>query len=61
MFAHAGSWSLRSKTDTRWDAHGHSDFVGGFVIPRECQDKLEELKKELGEPPEDLEWSYHKY
>ncbi len=55
-----GVWWIKSKTDPRWDCHGEA-AVGGFAIPREAQDKLEELKKTLGEPPEDTEWGYEKY
>ena len=44
-----GSWWLRSKSDPRWNADGRTG-VGGFVMPKECEEKLEELKRELGEP-----------
>lgn len=54
-----GGWYLRSKSDPRWNADGRS-FVGGFTMPNECKRKLEEMKRELGEPPDDLEWGYMK-
>ena len=54
-----GSWWLRSKSDPRWNSDGRTD-VGGFVMPDECKQKLEELKKQLGELPEDLKWGYMK-
>ena len=54
-----GSWWLRSKSDSRWNSDGRT-YVGGFVMPDECKRKLDELKKTLSEPPEDLEWGYMK-
>jgi len=54
-----GSWWLSSKTDKRWNAHG-SGMVGGFGMPTECKKKLEKLKKQYGEPPDDLEFGYMK-
>lgn len=56
-----GAWTLESKSDSRWNCNG-TGVVGGFQCPKEALDKIEELKKELGEePPIDLEYSYHKY
>lgn len=55
-----GSWWLNSKSDPRWNVEGRSSYVGGLVMPSDCESKIEELKKELGEPPDDLEWGYMK-
>lgn len=49
------TWWLSSKIDKKWDFSGRC-CCGGFVMPKECEDKLEELKQKYGEPPEDLEW-----
>ena len=54
-----GDWWLKSKSDPRWNSHGRG-LVGGFVIPDNCKKKLEELEKELGNPPPDLRWNYMK-
>ena len=51
---------MSSKTDPKWNASGHSDYVGGFDIPIDCKNKIEFLKKSMGEPPEDLIWGYMK-
>ena len=56
-----GGWWLKSESDPRWNCSGSSDSVGGFVMPPECKQKFEDLKKELGEPPEDLKYGYMKY
>ena len=56
----SGSWSLCSEKDRRWNCNGLSPSVGSFEMPEEAKEKLEELKKVLGEPPDDLEWSYMK-
>jgi hypothetical protein len=29
-------------------------------MPSECERRIEELKQELGDPPDDLEWGYMK-
>lgn len=54
-----GSWWLHSKKDPRWDCNGRA-YVGGLVIPQECENKIKQLKQTLGEPPDDLEWGYMK-
>lgn len=54
-----GTWWLRSQKDSRWNSSGRID-VGGFAMPQDCKNELEELKKRLGEPPDDLEWGYMK-
>ena len=56
----SGSWSLYSKTDTRWNSSGSAEYCGGFTMPAECKVELERLKKKLGTPPDDLEYSYMK-
>ena len=50
-----GYWWLSSENDPRWNQNG-TGLVGGFAIPAKCETAIEELKKEYGEPPEDLEW-----
>lgn len=54
-----GSWWLHSEKDPRWNCTGRAG-VGGFVIPQECKNKIEQLKQTLGEPPDDLKWGYMK-
>jgi len=54
-----GTWWLNSKKDPRWNASGRS-HVGGFCMSVDCEKKLEELKKKLGDPPDDLEFGYMK-
>lgn len=55
-----GSWTLRSKSDPRWNCSGQGE-VGMFSIPRNAKKKVEKLKVEFGEaPPNDLEYSYMK-
>ena len=55
-----GSWWLNCPSDPRWNCGGRSLNVGGFAVPAETTAKIEELKKTLGEPPEDLEFGYMK-
>ncbi len=55
-----GGWWLKSAKDPRWNDNGRSDAVGGFVIPEECEKRFEEMKKQFGDPPDDLEWGYMK-
>lgn len=55
-----GGWYLKSKTDDRWSANGNSEHVGQFKIPKEAQEKIDELTKLYGKPPDDLEYGYMK-
>jgi len=55
-----GHWYIKSISDPRWDESGEG-FVGGGMIPRQCIDAIDRKKKELGNPPSDLEWGYTKY
>jgi hypothetical protein len=56
-----GCWWLISKTDNSWNSNGSSPWVGGFVMPQECKDRIYELKQLFNEdPPDDLEWGYMK-
>lgn len=54
-----GSWWMSSESDKRWNASG-TGYVGRFNMNPECKQKLEDLKKEFGDPPDDLEWGYMK-
>jgi hypothetical protein len=54
-----GTWWIRSAKDPRWKASGAGD-VGMFARPTEVDTKIEELKRSLGDPPDDLEWGYVK-
>lgn len=54
-----GSWYIISKKDPRWNASG-TGFVGMLTKPEEVDATIEEKKKTLGEPPDDLEWGYMK-
>lgn len=55
-----GSWRLHSESDSRWNANNEAQ-VGMFTMPEECKQKLDELKKKYGDPPEDLIYSYVKH
>lgn len=54
-----GTWFLYSKTNPKWCKSGRC-LCGGFMKPKEVDDALEKLKKQYGEPPEDLRWGYEK-
>ncbi len=55
-----GTWYLESKLDPRWNCRGRAELVGMFTCPPEAEEKIEELKKTLGDPPADLRWGYWK-
>ena len=59
MLLREGTWSVSSRLDPRWNASGHC-MCGGFVIPREAAEHIDAKKRELGDPPTDLEWGYMK-
>jgi len=54
-----GSWSIYSKKDPRWNFSG-SGRVGMMVCPPDAELRIEELKKILGDPPDDLAYEYMK-
>lgn len=51
-----GVWWYSSKKDPRWDVSGTVDIMSVFSDPPEAKEALERKKKELGEPPDDLEY-----
>lgn len=52
----SGSWYFNSKIDPRWNVSGHVSSLSVFTRPPEAEQALERLKKEHGEPPEDLSY-----
>ena len=55
-----GSWGLSSKSDPRWNASGRGYGLVSTGGPSEIKEKIEELTKKYGEPPEDLTSSFMK-
>jgi hypothetical protein len=55
-----GTWSVESKTDTRWNKLGRALGLVCENGPKEMKDWIEECKKIFGEPPKDLTWSFFK-
>ena len=56
-----GSWYLYSKLDPHWNATGRCEnLIVSAGMPEECSTKLEELKQQLGNPPEDLKYGVMK-
>lgn len=52
-----GYWSLRSKTDPRWDDSGDSDIITVMGMCPEAESSIARTKKLLKEePPADLEY-----
>jgi len=53
-----GTWILYSQMDERWNCSGRAVNHSSFVIPKEAEQMFWELKSNIGEPPDDLEWGY---
>ena len=53
-----GTWWLRSERDPRWDCAECSVAVGGVEVLPECSERIEELMRVFGTPPDDLQWGY---
>lgn len=51
------AWFLKSK-NKNWKCSGAFIYKGMRGIPIECSIKIEELKLEFGDLPEDLEWGF---
>jgi len=59
-FTNKSSWWLRSESDTRWNANGNCMY-GGFVMPNEVKNQIENFKLKYGDYPKDLEWGCMKH
>jgi len=55
-----GSWWISSQSDPRWNGGGRSEEVGGFELPKEAREFVQQKEKELGDPPADVSWGYWK-
>jgi hypothetical protein len=56
-FTKPGYCSLSSKKDDRWNVEVRCEnIVFRSGLPDELKKKYEELKKKLGDPPNDLRW-----
>jgi hypothetical protein len=52
-----GTWYVSSKSDPRWDANGRTEqMLFSVGTPPELDKHLAQKMKELGDPPDDLEW-----
>jgi hypothetical protein len=53
----SGSWWLSSESDPRWNCDGRAEYLAFTAgTPSEVTDRIEALRKTLGEPPADLEY-----
>ncbi len=58
MSERPGTWKLSSESDPRWNCHGRVDrLVISEGLHPDVQAKIEELKKQYGEQPDDLHYS----
>jgi hypothetical protein len=51
-------WWIRSDQNPLWNYEGKSTLRPGGGPPQELVLKIEDMRSELGEPPEDLGWGY---
>ena len=54
-----GTWWIRSKKDSRWNREGEG-FYDTFSAEEMLRGKVAEMKKTLGEYPDDLEIGFMK-
>ena len=56
-----GVWGFHSEKDPRWNVSRHIDcWACTAGMPPEAEEELKRLKKEYGEQPKDLEFSFFK-
>lgn len=57
-----GTWWLASKSDSRWCASGQAGRVPTFIftLPDEAKATLTEMRRQFGDPPEDLEYGCYR-
>ena len=51
-------WRVNSKLNKNWNDSGAFIYKGMRGVPMEISYRIEELKLQYGEPPEDLEWGF---
>jgi hypothetical protein len=51
-------WWVRSDQNPLWNCEGKSTLRPGGGPPQELVLKIEDMRVDLGEPPEDLGWGY---
>ena len=56
-YAKRKKWWIQSQIDPRWNYQGDG-ISTRYDTPKECLDKLKELKEELGDQPPDLIFGY---
>ena len=52
----SGYWYLHSDIDDRWNCSGDCAIYSVFYMPKECENKLNELKEKYKDSPKDLKW-----
>lgn len=55
-----GSWSVSSKSDSRWNKSGRGIGAVTSGGPQEMQDWYDKCKEKYGEPPTDLTYFFMK-
>jgi hypothetical protein len=55
-----GDWSLRSEKDPRWNNSGRTKWLVSAGICPDGQIWINQCKKNFGDPPDDLTYSFFK-
>jgi len=53
-----GTWWLCSVQEPRWGRAERSVAVGGVDVLPECSVRIDELTRDFGPPPDDLQWGH---
>lgn len=54
-----GTWWIESKTDKRWNCGGRA-YASVLSASRLIEDKIDELTRRYGDPPDDIEVGFMK-
>lgn len=55
-----GTWSVYSKSDSRWNKSGRASGLVCTGGPQKMKDWIKECKEKYGDPPEDATMSFMK-
>lgn len=54
------NWWIRSGSNPVWNTEGNSILMLGEGPPLAVIEAMEQMQRDHGEPPEDIEWGYEK-
>lgn len=54
------TWWIRSNMNPAWNREGSTQLMPGGGPPLAVVEAMEEMERDHGDPPEDIEWGYER-